>query len=62
MNGPTPAGNGGGNEEPDLALEPDLPSDGRDIEGETMIRKLPERPELSDPQAASGDRKASATR
>jgi len=38
-----------GNEEPELALEPDLPSDGRDEKGEAMIRDLPQRPELSEP-------------
>ena len=38
-----------GNDEPELALEPDLPSDGRDEKGEAMIRDLPRRPELSDP-------------
>lgn len=54
MSGATPASDGSGDEEPDLALEPDLPSDGRDIEGEAMIRELPERPELSDSPAASG--------
>lgn len=37
------------NEEPELRLEPDLPSDGRDEEGEAMIRDLPQRPELSEP-------------
>ncbi len=31
-----------GNEEPIFALEPDLPSDGRDEEGEAMIRALPQ--------------------
>ena len=30
-----------GGEEPELALEPDLPSDGRDVVGEAMIRDLP---------------------
>ncbi|WP_348043142.1 hypothetical protein [Polaromonas sp.] len=30
-----------GNDEPELALEPDLPSDGRDEKGEAMIRDLP---------------------
>ena len=35
-------------EEPELALEPDLPTDGRDETGEQMIRDLPVRPELSD--------------
>ena len=54
MSGTTPATDGSVNEEPDLALEPDLPSDGRDIEGEAMIRKLPDRPELSDPPQAPG--------
>ncbi|CAN5133198.1 hypothetical protein BH10PSE16_BH10PSE16_16580 [soil metagenome] len=38
-----------GTEEPELVIEPDLPSDGRDAEGEAMIRKLPQRPELSEP-------------
>lgn len=38
-----------GNEEPAFALEPDLPSDGRDEEGEAMIRALPERTELAEP-------------
>jgi len=35
--------------EPELALEPDLPSDGRDQVGEAMIRDLPPRPELGEP-------------
>jgi hypothetical protein len=30
-----------GNEEPELTLEDDLPSDGRDQKGEAMIRSLP---------------------
>ena len=38
-----------GGEEPELALEPDVPSDGRDAVGEAMIRDLPQRPELSEP-------------
>ena len=38
-----------GGEEPALALEPDLPSDGCDAVGEAMIRDLPQRPELSEP-------------
>ena len=38
-----------GGEEPGMALEPDLPSDGRDAVGEAMIRDLPQRPELSEP-------------
>lgn len=37
-----------GGEEPEIALEPDLPSDGRDFVGEAMIRDLPQRPELSE--------------
>lgn len=44
----TPPQNQGG-EEPEMALEPDLPSDGRDAVGEAMIRELPQRPELSEP-------------
>lgn len=36
-------------EEPQMSLEPDLPSDGRDAVGEAMIRDLPQRPELSEP-------------
>lgn len=40
-----------GNEEPELLLEPDLPSDGRDEIGEAMIRELPQRPELSEPSS-----------
>ena len=38
-----------GHEEPELALEPDLPTDGRDEVGDAMIRDLPQRPELSEP-------------
>jgi len=41
-------------EEPPLALEPDLPSDGRDEVGEAMIRDLPRRPELSESPSPSG--------
>lgn len=41
-------------EEPDLALEPDLPSDGRDEVGEVMIRNLPQRPELSEQPSQPG--------
>ena len=41
------------NEEPDLVLEPDLPSDGRDEVGEAMIRELPQRPELAEPLSRS---------
>ena len=36
-------------EEPEMALESDLPSDGRDAVGEAMIRDLPQSPELSEP-------------
>lgn len=36
-------------EEPEMATEPDLPSDGRDLVGEAMIRDLPQRRELSEP-------------
>ncbi|MDB5932406.1 MAG: hypothetical protein JWR60_4113 [Polaromonas sp.] len=43
-----------GNEEPELALEPDLPTDGRDEIGEQMIRDLPARPELSDAPTPPG--------
>lgn len=35
-------------EEPDMVLEPDLPSDGRDEKGEAMIRDLPQRRELTE--------------
>lgn len=38
-----------GTEEPELALELDVPSDGRDPIGEAMIRDLPQRPEWSEP-------------
>ena len=34
-----------GNEEPELTLEEDLPSDGRDEKGEAMIRSLPRQTE-----------------
>jgi len=44
-----PALENAGTEEPQLALEPDLPTDGRDEVGEAMIRALPQRPELSEP-------------
>jgi len=36
-------------EEPELATEADVPSDGKDEEGEAMIRDLPQKPELSEP-------------
>ncbi|MFZ2296217.1 MAG: hypothetical protein WAW46_14420 [Polaromonas sp.] len=42
------------NEEPEMLLEPDLPSDGRDEKGEAMIRDLPQRPELSEPPSQPG--------
>ena len=38
-----------GGEEPEMALEPDLPSDGRDAVGEAMLRDLPQSPQLSEP-------------
>ena len=41
------------NEEPEIGMEPDLPSDGRDEVGEAMIRDLPERSELSGPPATT---------
>lgn len=44
-----PALDNAGTEEPPLALEPDLPTDGRDEVGEAMIRSLPQSPELSEP-------------
>jgi len=44
-----PAAKTSGTDEPQFALEPDLPSDGRDEIGEAMIRDLPQRPELSEP-------------
>lgn len=36
-------------DEPELALEPDLLSDGHDVEDEAMIPDLPQRAELSEP-------------
>lgn len=44
-------------EEPALVLEPDLPSDGRDVEGESMIRELPPITERADPIDRRGDPK-----
>lgn len=38
------------NEDPALQLERDLPSDGPDEIGEAMIRDLPKKPELAEPQ------------
>ena len=38
-----------GDEEPNMAVEPDLPSDGRDVVGEAMIRDLTRRPPSSEP-------------
>jgi hypothetical protein len=46
-----------GNEEPEPALEPDLPTDGRDLDGEAMIRDLPKRRELSDAPPEPADRR-----
>lgn len=46
---PAPIRKKPGTEEPELRIEPDLPSDGRDEVGESMIRNLPVRPELSEP-------------
>ena len=37
-----------GSEEPEMLLEPDFPSDGRDEVGDAMIRDLPVRPDLTD--------------
>lgn len=55
LGGPTtPAPKNPGNEEPAFALEPDLPTDGRDEVGEEMIRELPQRPELSEPPSQPG--------
>ena len=36
-------------EEPELLLERELPSDGRDEIGEAMIRDLPQRTKLAEP-------------
>lgn len=36
-------------DEPEIALESDIPSDGRDVLGEAMIRDLPQRRELTEP-------------
>ena len=44
-----------GKEESESALEPDLPTDGRDEVGEAMIRDLPKR-ELSDAPPEPADR------
>lgn len=43
------------NEEPAMALEADLPSDGRDEVGEAMIRNLPQRPELAEPPSQADE-------
>ena len=46
-------------DESGMFSEPDLPSDGRDEEGEAMIRELPQSPELSDvpkPSKASAEK------
>ena len=42
-----------GEPEPELLLEQDLPSDGRDEIGESMIRDLPQRSELTEPPSRS---------
>jgi hypothetical protein len=47
-----------GDEEPELTLEPDVPSDGRDEKGEAMIRELrrPEEPQRDkDPSPKAGN-------
>ena len=36
-------------DEPKINIESDIPSDGRDVVGEAMIRDLPQRPELTKP-------------
>ena len=36
-------------DEPKIDIESDIPSDGRDVVGEAMIRDLPQRPELTKP-------------
>ena len=46
-----------GNDESELALESDLPTDGRDEVGEAMIRKLPQRNGLSEAPPEPADRK-----
>ena len=49
----------GRDDESGMFSEPDLPSDGRDEEGEAMIRELPQSPELSDvpkPSKASAEK------
>lgn len=53
---PTAGAEKSNSEEPELALEPDLPSDGRDLVGEAMIRDLPPQAEpkaLSSPTEPS---------
>ena len=35
-------------DEPEIDIESDIPSDGRDVVGEAMIRDLPQRPELTE--------------
>ncbi len=42
----SPSNHAVADEEPNMALEPDLPSDGRDVVGKAMIRDLKQRPEL----------------
>ena len=48
------------NEEPEIGMESDLPSDGHDEVGEAMIRALPERSELSGPPATKSPTGADA--
>lgn len=50
-----PSGQRPDNEEPAMALEADLPSDGRDEIGEAMIRNLPQRPELAEPPSQADE-------
>lgn len=45
-----------GNEEPEPALEPDLATDGRDEDGEAMMRDLPQRQMLSAAPPEPADR------
>ena len=40
----------------DVALEEDVPLDGRDLEGEAMIRSLPKRNNLSEPVSQANAR------
>lgn len=40
-------GKSGQNEEPEIAYEEDIPSDGEDVDGQAEIRCIPDKPELS---------------